>query len=129
MTCHKDARCEVQSGTQGCYCAQGYTGNGITFCYGKQILPVCISVMCLLEKNTQEPINSRIKLHGTTPYDSMLSMPKIKVFAVSEKFYRNSTASSYYFNMAYHASQLYMTCFPASVLVHYSSIEMLMYLL
>lgn len=33
MTCHKDARCEVQGGTQGCYCSQGYTGNGITFCY------------------------------------------------------------------------------------------------
>uniref|UniRef100_A0A8B9ISR2 Adhesion G protein-coupled receptor L4 n=1 Tax=Amazona collaria TaxID=241587 RepID=A0A8B9ISR2_9PSIT len=33
MTCHKDARCEVQGGTTGCYCSQGYTGNGITFCY------------------------------------------------------------------------------------------------
>nr|XP_025962299.1 adhesion G protein-coupled receptor L4 isoform X2 [Dromaius novaehollandiae] len=33
MTCHKDARCEVQGGTQGCYCTQGYTGNGISFCY------------------------------------------------------------------------------------------------
>uniref|UniRef100_A0A8D0EGW0 Adhesion G protein-coupled receptor L4 n=1 Tax=Strix occidentalis caurina TaxID=311401 RepID=A0A8D0EGW0_STROC len=31
-TCHKDARCEVQGGTTGCYCSQGYTGNGITFC-------------------------------------------------------------------------------------------------
>ncbi|KAF1660392.1 Adhesion G protein-coupled receptor L4, partial [Aptenodytes patagonicus] len=33
MTCHKDARCQVQGGTTGCYCSQGYTGNGITFCY------------------------------------------------------------------------------------------------
>ncbi|KAM7046648.1 adhesion G protein-coupled receptor L4 isoform 2-T2 [Acridotheres tristis] len=32
MTCHKDARCEVQGGTTGCYCTQGYTGNGITVC-------------------------------------------------------------------------------------------------
>ncbi|XP_053841670.1 adhesion G protein-coupled receptor L4 isoform X3 [Vidua macroura] len=32
MTCHKDARCEVQGGTTGCYCSQGYTGNGITVC-------------------------------------------------------------------------------------------------
>lgn len=39
MTCHKDARCEVQGGTTGCYCSQGYTGNGITVCKGKDILP------------------------------------------------------------------------------------------
>ncbi|NXY20167.1 AGRL4 protein, partial [Atrichornis clamosus] len=32
MTCHKDARCEVQGGTTGCYCSQGYTGNGISIC-------------------------------------------------------------------------------------------------
>uniref|UniRef100_A0A8C5U2S6 Adhesion G protein-coupled receptor L4 n=1 Tax=Malurus cyaneus samueli TaxID=2593467 RepID=A0A8C5U2S6_9PASS len=32
MTCHKDARCEIRGGTTGCYCSQGFTGNGITIC-------------------------------------------------------------------------------------------------
>jgi len=97
MTCHKDARCEVQGGTTGCYCSQGYTGNGITFCYGKQILPVCISGLCLLEKLTEETISSRVKLHVTTSYTNIFSKPKI--LAVSEKFC--NLLSAYYFNIAY----------------------------
>lgn len=41
--------------------------------------------MCLLEKLTQEPINSGIKLCVATPYTNVFSKPKTS--AVSEKFY------------------------------------------
>ncbi|NXN15977.1 AGRL4 protein, partial [Indicator maculatus] len=33
VVCHKDARCEVRDGITGCYCTQGYTGNGVESCY------------------------------------------------------------------------------------------------
>uniref|UniRef100_A0A7M4FLQ8 Adhesion G protein-coupled receptor L4 n=1 Tax=Crocodylus porosus TaxID=8502 RepID=A0A7M4FLQ8_CROPO len=33
MPCHKDAKCEIKGGHQGCYCSPGFTGNGIKFCY------------------------------------------------------------------------------------------------
>lgn len=56
MTCHKDARCEVQGGTTGCYCSQGYTGNGITVCKGKQILLICLFVISHLENLLKSPL-------------------------------------------------------------------------
>lgn len=81
MTCHKDARCEVQGGTTGCYCSQGYTGNGITVCKGKQVLPMCLFVICSLGKLTQEPTSSRIKLYVTTvSYTNMLQRQKSYCF-------------------------------------------------
>ncbi|XP_025057401.1 adhesion G protein-coupled receptor L4 isoform X4 [Alligator sinensis] len=33
MPCHKDAKCEIKGGHQGCYCSPGFTGNGIASCY------------------------------------------------------------------------------------------------
>lgn len=106
VTCHKDARCEVQGGTTGCYCSQGYTGNGITFCTGKQVLPIFISAMCLLEKLAQEPISSRIKFDITT-------LHVLKAKKLYKNFYDLLILSVLYFNTAYHASQLSMTCFPS----------------
>ncbi|XP_056388582.1 adhesion G protein-coupled receptor L4 isoform X1 [Hyla sarda] len=32
QTCHENAQCKEEKGIRGCYCASGYTGNGINFC-------------------------------------------------------------------------------------------------
>ncbi|XP_075038068.1 adhesion G protein-coupled receptor L4 [Mixophyes fleayi] len=32
LQCHENAECKVEKGIRGCYCASGYTGDGIKFC-------------------------------------------------------------------------------------------------
>lgn len=38
QTCHEHAQCKEEKGILGCYCASGYTGDGINFCEGKNAL-------------------------------------------------------------------------------------------
>ena len=37
MNCHEEAECKVQQGIRGCYCKQGYFGDGFT-CKGKEYI-------------------------------------------------------------------------------------------
>ncbi|OCT82529.1 adhesion G protein-coupled receptor L4 [Xenopus laevis] len=32
ISCHVNAKCKTENGAVGCYCANGYTGDGINFC-------------------------------------------------------------------------------------------------